>query len=35
VQARDARIAELEQQNADLSERLARLEAIVADLAEK
>ena len=35
AQARDARIAELEQQNADLEARLARLEAAVAALAEK
>lgn len=35
VQARDAKIAELERQNADLSERLARLEQIVANLDTK
>jgi hypothetical protein len=35
VQARDAQIATLERQNADLSERLARLERIVADLDAK
>ena len=35
VQARDARITTLERQNADLSERLARLEQIVAKLDSK
>jgi hypothetical protein len=35
VQARDAQITTLERQNAELSERLARLEQIVADLGSK
>ena len=35
VQARDAQITTLERQNADLSERLARLERLVADLDSK
>jgi hypothetical protein len=35
VQVRDAKIAALEQQNADMAERLARLEQIVADLDAK